>query len=55
MLVIMMTLLLPALTPKEIREFFIPIVKLAKHLMKIHQTKQPKVMNEAPVVTVSES
>lgn len=46
--------LLLALSPKKIQEFFIPIVKLAKHLLKVHKTKQVKGMNEPPVVTVME-
>ena len=47
-------LLLLALSPKKIQEFFIPIVKLAKHLLRIHEIKQLKGMNEPPVVTVSD-
>ena len=43
-----------ALSPKKIQEFFIPIVKLAEHLLKIHKAKQFKGMNEPPVVTVSD-
>ena len=48
-------LLLLALSPKKIQEFFIPIVKLAKHLLNIHKAKKLKGMSEAPVVTVSDS
>ena len=44
-----------ALSPKKIHEFFIPIIKLAKHLLKVHKAKQIKGMNEPPVVTVSDS
>ena len=47
-------ILLLALSPKKIQEFFIPIIKLAKHLLRVHKTKQLKGMNEPPVVTVSE-
>ena len=45
---------LSALSPKKIQEFFIPVVKLAKHLLRIHKAKQLTGMNEAPVVTVSD-
>ena len=45
-------ILLLALSPEKIQEFFIPIVKLAKHLVRV--TKQLKGMNEPPVVTVSD-
>lgn len=40
-----------ALSPKEIQDFFIPIVKLAEHLLKIHETKKQEIY-EPPVVTV---
>ena len=46
-------LLLLALSPKKVQEFFIPVVKLAKHLLKIHEEKQLKGMNKPPVVIVS--
>ena len=52
--IIIRNLLLLALSPKKVQEFFIPIVKLAKHLLKIHEEKPLKGMNKPPVVTVSD-
>ena len=42
-----------ALSPKEIREFFTPIFKLADRLLEIYNAKQIKGMEKLPVVTVS--
>ena len=42
-----------ALSPKEIREFFAPIITLAEHLLEIYNTKQIKGMKKLPVITVS--
>ena len=42
-----------ALSPKEIREFFTPIIELADHLLEMHNTKQIKGLETPPVVTVS--
>ena len=46
--------ILPALSPKEVQEFFIPVVRIAKHLLKIYEEKPLKGMNKPPVVTVSD-
>ena len=46
-------ILLLALSPKKIQEFFVPIVKLAKHLLEVKEQMQLSGMNEPPVVTVS--
>ena len=46
------------MSPKEIQDFFIPIVKLAEHLLKIHEAKMQETkkqeINKPPVVTVSD-
>jgi len=42
-----------ALTPKEIRDFFIPIINLANYLKIVHESKKLKNMQDPPVVTVS--
>ena len=38
----------------EIQEFFVPIIELAKYLIKTHNAKQQQRINELPVVTVSD-
>ena len=45
--------LLLALSPKDIQNFFIPIVKLAEYLLKIQKGKKQEI-KEPPVVTVSD-
>jgi len=45
--------ILLALTPKEIREFFVPIINLADYLKRVHNSKKLKNIQDAPVVTVS--
>ena len=53
MTVVRTIIILLALTPKEIREFFIPIINLADYLKRVHDSKKLENIQDAPVVTVS--